>query len=325
MKNIKISKKSNKRNIKKKRISNQRKGFTLIEIIAVIIIIGIISIIAVPAVINYISNAKKTTYTSYESSMKQAAENQILACVNGNEENCLIPNVIDEKQSIPLSSLVDQGYIDLMKNPESNDFCDKDLSYVEVKKIGDENFEYIACLYCGEYQTENASCTTYTLDGDEPTCGEITGASTRWTKERRTISVKCSDPTSGCTNSSFSKSFNTTTKEGSITIVDRSGRTKVCNVNVYVDKTKPTCEIKASGNYLEDYGWYILEADADLENMKDNESGLLTYGIGKSIQNRNYNKKTHMKLGSGITTVVGYVKDIAGNEGLCAQDIRVGT
>ena len=36
----------------------KNKGFTLIEIISVIIIIGVIMVIAVPSVSNYISNAK---------------------------------------------------------------------------------------------------------------------------------------------------------------------------------------------------------------------------------------------------------------------------
>ena len=300
------------------------RAFTLIEIIAVIIIIGIVSIIVVPAVISYVSDTKDTTFTSYEKSMKQAAENQILSCLSGNEENCSIPSD-NEKSTIYLSSLIDDGYIDLMKDPQNNSFCESNTSYVEVKKTGTGDFEYEACLYCGDYHTNNSICTTYSLDGDDPVCGEVTGASTRWTKERRTISVKCSDATSGCASSSFSKSFNKTTKVGEVTIVDRSGRTKACSVNVYVDKTKPSCEIKANGEYIESVGWYSIVSDVELKNMKDEDSGLLTYGMGKGIANRDYNKLTHMTVGSGITTVVGYVKDTAGNEGLCAQDIRVGT
>ena len=39
-----------------------RKGFTLIEIIAVVIIIGIIFTIAVPMVSSYILDSRKTSY-----------------------------------------------------------------------------------------------------------------------------------------------------------------------------------------------------------------------------------------------------------------------
>ena len=41
-----------------------KKGFTLIEVIAVIIIIGILLIVTVPAVSNYINDSRKTSYVS---------------------------------------------------------------------------------------------------------------------------------------------------------------------------------------------------------------------------------------------------------------------
>ena len=40
----------------------KNKGFTLIEIISVIIIIGVIMVIAVPSVSSYITNARKDTF-----------------------------------------------------------------------------------------------------------------------------------------------------------------------------------------------------------------------------------------------------------------------
>ena len=41
-----------------------RKGFTLVEILAVIIIVGIIMLIAIPAVTNYISDSRKSAFLS---------------------------------------------------------------------------------------------------------------------------------------------------------------------------------------------------------------------------------------------------------------------
>ena len=40
----------------------KNKGFTLIEIIAVVIILGILAIIAVPTVSNYIESSRKSAY-----------------------------------------------------------------------------------------------------------------------------------------------------------------------------------------------------------------------------------------------------------------------
>ncbi len=301
-----------------------KKGFTLIEIIAVVIIIGIIALIAVPTVSQYIMSSRKSTYTSYEESMQDAAENQVIECISDNS-NCDLP-LDNEKKKVSLQELIDEGFIDPMKDPDSNNFCDSAISYVQLTSDSRGNYEYKACLYCGEYVTEDKACTTYSKDGDDPICGEVTGSSKRWTSQNRSVSVKCSDVTSGCLKSSFSKTFNKTTEKGMVTITDNSGRTKDCPVDVYVDKDLPTCDIEVKGDLIESVGWYSLKAEATLKNMNDIGSGLLTYGIGSSSSNRDYNKKTNYLVDeAGITTVIGYTKDNAGNEGICAKDVRVGT
>ena len=100
-----------------------KKGFTLIEILAVIIIIGIIAIIAVPSISKYMKESKDTTYVSYEHSMEDAARNKVINCITNNEE-CDLP-VDDGMQKLYLNILIDEGYIDNMKDPDSNDFCEQ--------------------------------------------------------------------------------------------------------------------------------------------------------------------------------------------------------
>ena len=86
------------------------------------------------------------------------------------------------------------------------------------------------------------SCTVNKyIDKSAPTCGSVTGQSTSWTKNNRTISVKCSDSLSGCAKNSFSNTFVSTTKTSNITIRDNVGNSRNCSVNVYIDKTPPTC------------------------------------------------------------------------------------
>ena len=58
------SKKNNFKN-KNKKIVRRKKGFTLIEIISVIIILGILSIITIPAFYKYIINSRETTYLAH--------------------------------------------------------------------------------------------------------------------------------------------------------------------------------------------------------------------------------------------------------------------
>ena len=79
------------------------------------------------------------------------------------------------------------------------------------------------------------------VDKTKPSCGGITGANTSWTKSNRKVTVGCNDSNSGCSNPTFSKTFNSTTKIGYITIKDKVGNTNSCAVNAYVDKTAPTC------------------------------------------------------------------------------------
>ncbi len=306
-------------------MKKNKKGFSLIELIAVIIIIGLVGLISIPVVSYFINDSEEKTYKTYENSMAQAANNQVVKCVSDASFECRLPESVDGKQRVPLTELIENGFIDNMKNPDSDEFCDAEKSYVEITKTGTSDYAYAACLQCGDYKTDGV-CSEFTGDGDSPVCGTVTGASTRWTNQDRTISVRCSDSTSGCEKESFSKTFTTTMTKGNITIYDRSGKMTICPVDVYIDKTEPTCNLEViRGDYISSVGWYSLDAEVKLKGQSDGESGVLTYGIGTSLENRNYNKEETITVGSGITTVLGYVKDNAGNEGVCGLDVKVGT
>ncbi|MBO5375854.1 MAG: InlB B-repeat-containing protein, partial [Bacilli bacterium] len=308
---------------KKKRRKKSKSGFTLIEIIGVIIIIGIIAIITVPAISKYVNNSKEKTYITYEENMKVATENKVVECISGNDKGCYLPES-GEKKIVYLNELVESGYMDSLKDPENDGFCSNELSYVEVTNTNGANYEYKACLYCGNYTTEDTICTEYEFDAEKPVCGTVEGESTKWTNSNRTIIVGCSDSSSGCRSTTFSKTFTETTKNGEVTIVDRSGNTTNCPVEVYVDKTMPKCTLEIVGGTQEATGWLSGDVSVKLVSWSDSDSGVLTYGIGTSINNRNYNKQTSIKVNNGLTTVIGYVKDYAGNEGTCAVDVRVG-
>ena len=87
-------------------------------------------------------------------------------------------------------------------------------------------------------EIEDNSCSIIDAnDKTPPTCGEVIGDSTEWTKEDRTITVNCTDDRNGC--ESVTKTFDSTTKIGYIEIKDGNNNTTSCPVNVYVDKTPP--------------------------------------------------------------------------------------
>ena len=133
------------------------KGFSLIELLAVIIIIGIVALIAVPSVSQYINKASDTSYSSYERSMEDAAKNMIMDCETDLTLNCnlKLPYTTTTTTTIKLKILVNEGYIDKMKDPQSNAECNTETSYVEITlpKANTAEYKYKACLYCGDYVT----------------------------------------------------------------------------------------------------------------------------------------------------------------------------
>ncbi len=68
-----------------------------------------------------------------------------------------------------------------------------------------------------------------------------------WTStETRTITVGCDDGEgSGCTRTSYTKTFKDSAMTDYITISDESGNTAKCEVTVYIDKEKPSITVKS--------------------------------------------------------------------------------
>ena len=51
-----------------------KKGFTLVELLAVIVILGVIMIIAIPSVLNTLESSRKSTFSLYAKKVVVAAE-----------------------------------------------------------------------------------------------------------------------------------------------------------------------------------------------------------------------------------------------------------
>ena len=58
---------------------NERKGFTLVELLAVIVILSIIMIIAIPSVLSTMTTARKKSFVEYVTKVYMAAENKYMA------------------------------------------------------------------------------------------------------------------------------------------------------------------------------------------------------------------------------------------------------
>jgi len=144
-----------------------KKGFSLIELLAVIVLLGVIGTIAVVAYNSYYDKSQVKVYQNYEEGMQEAAMEYIidtgdmptatrklrltLKYLVGDEK-------YNEKYAIP-------AYLTRFKSPRgSSDTC-LDQSYVEVSqkpkqettdgKIDyNKSLEYKVCLVCNEYKSE---------------------------------------------------------------------------------------------------------------------------------------------------------------------------
>jgi len=116
-----------------------KKGFTLVELLSVIVILGIIAGVAITSYNAIIERTRTKSYKNYEQSMKSSATMYIID--NG------------YKNQITLNELLSSNKIDEFNNPKSNDKCLS--SYVLVNKDFNDssNLTYKVCLICPEYKS----------------------------------------------------------------------------------------------------------------------------------------------------------------------------
>ena len=155
------------------------------------------------------------------------------------------------------------------------------------------------------------------VDTSNPTCGkqDPAVATNSWTNANRTINMPCDDTGgSGCVKTPYSTTFTTTTVTSSVRIYDKSGRSTVCPLNVYVDKTAPTCLLSVSSGTLGNNGWYKSDVTVKMSSSSDAHSGVNTSSAtvdGSAVTSKSYTSET------GGKTVTGTIKDKAGNVGNC--------
>ena len=114
----------------------KRKGFTLVELLAVIIILAIIALITTVVVINIIETVKIRKYKVEEKSLEKAAE---LYYTNS--------QIFPFQDEISLNTLVEKGFINSVKDTGNGSTC-------EGKVIKDNNGKLKGCLKCSNYVTE---------------------------------------------------------------------------------------------------------------------------------------------------------------------------
>ncbi len=106
-----------------------KKGFTLVELLAVIVILSIILVIAVPSVNRYIKQSKEKAYKVQISELLDAVESY------ANMNNEILPENDDEIIKITLGQLKIEGIVkNDTKNPYNDKYFDDALTFIIKKK-----------------------------------------------------------------------------------------------------------------------------------------------------------------------------------------------
>ncbi|MBQ8535228.1 MAG: type II secretion system protein [Bacilli bacterium] len=125
----------------KKKINN-RKGFSLVELLAVIVILGLIAAIGITATSFLVDKAKSEKMDSQKNTVTLSAQTYLQ-----NNKN-LVPKIIGESKIIKVSDLRKLNYLDEdIKNNEGESCMEK--SYVRVYKLSNTEYTYTTFLYCG--------------------------------------------------------------------------------------------------------------------------------------------------------------------------------
>ena len=109
----------------------KKNGFTLAELLGVMVILSLISIITVPAVTESLNNYKTKLCVSQINEIISAAKSW------GNENVLVLPSGEGETYDVTLRTLAEYGYIDeKVNNPVTNENFDLDTTIVTITKKG---------------------------------------------------------------------------------------------------------------------------------------------------------------------------------------------
>lgn len=122
------------------------KGFTLIEILAVVVLLGILGGVAVTGVNRYLEKARTQAYEALEETLYSATQNYII------DRGVLVSTSWTTIQS---STLINNGYIKELNDPGKNDGS-QCTGYVKVKRANAsgtalDTYTYEVHVQCSAY------------------------------------------------------------------------------------------------------------------------------------------------------------------------------
>ena len=118
-----------------------KKGFTLVELLAVIVILAVILVIAIPQVLKVVDNSRINAYIKNEEMVLRAIDLYV------SRNTGSLPGEIGSTTEVSINYLVTNGMLTEIKNPyNKNEDC---AGYVTIMKLSDTEYDYTPHLRCG--------------------------------------------------------------------------------------------------------------------------------------------------------------------------------
>ena len=151
-----------------------KKGFTLIEILATITILGILSGLAVNAVTKYKEKTIKESYYTMEDTIYDAAQAYI-------EKK---GSIFTGTKTVSTQTLIDEGYLPVLYDPKNDDnTCSGEVLITRDKGTGTvlDKYTYIVKVNCHSYQSQRVTCMPVSstcsdscdVDSNKKVCNEL--------------------------------------------------------------------------------------------------------------------------------------------------------
>lgn len=153
----------------------KKNGFTLVELLAVVVILGIIMAVAIVSYTGNMQRSKDKTFEMAEKDFQSAASNAYIQYLSN--QDLRLSNVFDDltysnKTTVYLKDLINYDYIKKIKNPyNTEEMCDFENSNVVIEKTvgAKDDFNYQVCLICGDNKSDNCLGSTYYAFGTPTT------------------------------------------------------------------------------------------------------------------------------------------------------------
>lgn len=337
-------------------MKNNKKGFTLIEVIAVVVIIALLAGISIPLVSRYLKEGKESFNKNLEKELLVAA-NSYLA--DNPKQRPLGRNATDFSKTVYLADLESKNYLnDVLKDADGGECTSSFVSY----NYDGKNVQSLACLKCDNYETDSQVCSSINADRDECknfkvdyTLGgvveyngqlyDINNLPDGWTNKNITYTFKPSSENQGGTNIDFtyivvnghrikldsSYTFKEKQKELIVKLFDNCGNSytfkkpdtsKEDDYYIKIDKGSPMAKLNVDGRVNIEYDKTSIESSGTID-FSDTDSGL-DYFIFKysSINSWDFDEAKRVEL-NGEHEATSSVSNTFTNVGVYYLNVRV--